>query len=198
MISYKKNLIHALQSFSEIPDDLAGEIGDLFKPREYKSGDFYLKADEEPTLFSFVLSGLFRYFYITRDGEEYTKHFSMENSLVISLSAFLEQRKSYFYIEAIEDSIVFAADMKQLMDMSENNIYLTKFMLKLIKTVFIMKEKREADFLLKDALGRYEQFLLDYPGLEKRVRQYHIATYLGITPVSLSRIRKKHRPSEIS
>ena len=197
MISYKKKLIQVLRSLSDIPDELADEVADRFKPREYKSGDFYLKAGEKPTLFSFVLSGLFRYFYITRDGDDYTKHFSMENSLVISLSAFLEQRESFFYIEALEDSMVFSVDMKELRDMSENNIHLTKFMLKLIETVFIMKEKREADFLLKDALGRYEQFLLNYPGLEKRVRQYHIATYLGITPVSLSRIRKNHRPSVI-
>ena len=62
---------------------------------------------------------------------------------------------------------------------------------KLAEMVFILKEKREAELLLSDAQERYQQFLADYPNLEKHIAQYHIASYLGITPESLSRIRAK-------
>jgi len=58
---------------------------------------------------------------------------------------------------------------------------------------FILKEQREAALLLDDAETRYRQFLSDYPGLDKRIAQYHIASYIGVTPVTLSRIRKKMR-----
>ncbi len=187
---YQQNLICVLQSFPSIPKDLAEDLVQRFQPKEYKRGKYYLEAGEIPKLFSFVASGLFRFFYITIEGEEYTKHFSMENNFMISLSAFLEQRGSYFYIEALEDSTVLSTDFKSLRELSEHDIRLMKFMLTLVELIYLLKEKREAEFLLKDARGRYEQFLLDYPGLEKRVKQYHIATYLGVNPVSLSRIRK--------
>jgi len=55
----------------------------------------------------------------------------------------------------------------------------------------VLKEEHACSFKLLDSAERYMQFLAQYPGLEKRVKQYHIASYLGITPVSLSRIRKK-------
>ena len=57
--------------------------------------------------------------------------------------------------------------------------------------VSMCKEQREAEFLLGDALTRYRNFRRRYPGLEARLAQYHVASYLGITPVALSRIRKK-------
>jgi CRP-like cAMP-binding protein len=60
---------------------------------------------------------------------------------------------------------------------------------KIAESLFIKKERREATLLLDDAKTRYLNFLEEYPGLETRLKQYHIASYLGITPVSLSRVR---------
>jgi hypothetical protein len=57
---------------------------------------------------------------------------------------------------------------------------------------YCIKEAREREFLLFDAKARYRSFLSTYPGLEKRVKQHLIASYLGITPVALSRVRKKN------
>jgi CRP-like cAMP-binding protein len=61
----------------------------------------------------------------------------------------------------------------------------------LLEKGYCTKEKREREFLLFDAEARYQSFLKSYPGLEKRVKQHQIASYLGITNVSLSRIRRK-------
>jgi CRP-like cAMP-binding protein len=55
----------------------------------------------------------------------------------------------------------------------------------------IMKDRQASNFKELNALERYRQFLVDYPGLEARIKQHQLASYLGITPVSLSRIRKK-------
>ena len=59
----------------------------------------------------------------------------------------------------------------------------------LTEQLYIKKEQREAEFLLDDAPTRYRNFQKQYPGLEDRLPQYHVASYLGITPVALSRIR---------
>jgi hypothetical protein len=65
------------------------------------------------------------------------------------------------------------------------------FVFKLLETVYIMKEMREKSFLLDSAADRYLQFLREYPNLEEHVKLYHIASFIGITPEALSRIRKK-------
>jgi len=185
--SYEKlsAIFNEILSTEELDDVL-----NFFQPVDVKSGELYLDVGEIPKYFSFVASGLFRYYYITKEGEEFTKHFSIENTFMVSISAFLQNRGSYFFIEALEDSTILSADLKHLYSLSKTNMNIMNFMVKLFETLFILKEKREADFLLKDARERYEEFLLDYPGLEDRVMQYHIASYLGINPVSLSRIRK--------
>ncbi|MCP4271690.1 MAG: Crp/Fnr family transcriptional regulator, partial [Gammaproteobacteria bacterium] len=61
----------------------------------------------------------------------------------------------------------------------------------LAEQLYIKKETREAEFLLDDAETRYLNFQTNYPGLEDRLTQYHVASYLGITPVMLSRIRRR-------
>lgn len=60
-----------------------------------------------------------------------------------------------------------------------------------MEQLYIKKETREAEFLLDDAETRYQRFQSSYPGLEERLTQYHVASYLGITPVALSRIRNR-------
>ena len=71
----------------------------------------------------------------------------------------------------------------------ETNIHWQQIYRNLLERVYIIKEKREADFLLLNATDRYMNFIKEYPHINKMIRQHHIASYLGITPESLSRIR---------
>jgi hypothetical protein len=80
-----------------------------------------------------------------------------------------------------------------LIVLSEKNIDLLKMILKLVERVYIMKEKREHHLLQLSASERYRIFSQEHPELEKLVKSYHVASYLGITPEALSRIRKKSK-----
>jgi CRP-like cAMP-binding protein len=73
----------------------------------------------------------------------------------------------------------------------ERDIFWIKFLLKFIEKGFMIKEKRERDLLLLDAETRYKNFLSEYPGMDQRIKQGIIASYLGIKPETLSRIRRK-------
>jgi CRP-like cAMP-binding protein len=151
--------------------------------------EYFLMAGDVPEFIGFVRSGLLRLFYITGDGVEVNKHFCVENTLAISYSAFLQRKESKFYIQALKDTKLLAIDHQTYTDLLNSHICWQIVARKLAEMLFILKEKREFEFLLNDAQTRYLQFLHDYPGLENRLSQYHIASYVGVTPESLSRIR---------
>jgi hypothetical protein len=74
---------------------------------------------------------------------------------------------------------------------TDKDVFWVKFLLKFIEKGYIIKEKRERDLLLLDAETRYNDFLCEFPGIDQRIKQGIIASYLGIKPETLSRIRKK-------
>ena len=76
--------------------------------------------------------------------------------------------------------------------MMENDIRWYKFAFKLMESIYVMKELRERSFLLDDAATRYKEFQAYYADIEDQIKLYYVASYLGITPETLSRIRKKN------
>ena len=101
----------------------------------------------------------------------------------------LLRQPSRLFIQALEDAKLLIADYSAYRLISESHASLQQLNCKIAELLFIKKEKRESTLLLDDAKTRYLSFLEEYPGLEVRLKQHHIASYLGMTPVTLSRIR---------
>ncbi|RDY62005.1 Crp/Fnr family transcriptional regulator [Flagellimonas nanhaiensis] len=163
-------------------------IGQILK---LEKGEYYIRAGEVPTKLGFTISGLFRYVYVNQEGREFTKGIILENQFLSSYSGMISQNPSYFFIEALEGSEVYSFSYKKWNDLLKTHPFWTQFLLEVIEKAFSKKEKRERDLLLLHAETRYLDFLKEYPNLDKRVNQTIIASYLGIQPESLSRIRKK-------
>jgi CRP-like cAMP-binding protein len=142
-----------------------------------------------------VVSGLLRLYYIDANGNEFIKSFCVENEIVAAYSALLLHEPSRLFIQALEPSTLLVADFAEYQAVSAQHACWQMVNSRIAETLFIKKEKREAALLLDDAETRYRAFLAEYPQLEQRVKQHHIASYLGITPVSLSRIRARLRRS---
>ena len=186
---YLSELVDTMNFAADIPKEERRRILKRKKVITLEKGEYFLMAGDVPQYIGFVISGLLRLFYIDSDGVEINKHFCVENTLAISYSAFLQREESKFYIQALEDTKLLAIDYETYVDLLDSHICWQIVARKLAQMLFILKEKRESEFLLSDARQRYLQFLEDYPNLESRLSQYHIASYLGITPESLSRIR---------
>jgi CRP-like cAMP-binding protein len=174
-----------------LPENKIDEFISLGKEKQVKANDFFLRIDETPKCIAFVVSGLFRYVYINEKGDEFTKGIIAENSFISSYSAMILGKPSYFSIEAIEDSKILEISWKDFMQLLDQDIFWVKFLLKFIERGYMIKEKRERDLLLLDAETRYKNFLLEFPGMDQRIKQGIIASYLGIKPETLSRIRSK-------
>jgi hypothetical protein len=139
----------------------------------------------------FIFSGLFRVYYITEEWVDRTPVFRSANNFQSAFSVFLEGTPSWYAIQAIEDSTLFCITLKEYKQLMDNNSRWNTLSRKYVEAIFIEKEKRERGFLSEDASTRHLTFLNTYPVYKERIPQHHIASYLGITPVALSRIRKK-------
>jgi len=189
MADYLSSLADAMNFVGDIPEEELKKALERARFITVKKNSYFLRAGEVPRRIGFLKSGLMCLFYIDLNGMEVNKHFSLENTLAISYSAFLQQTESKFFIQALEDSRLLTIDYDTYHELLGGHICWQIVARKLAEMVFILKEKREAELLLNDAQERYQRFLADYPGLERRIAQYHVASYLGITPESLSRIR---------
>lgn len=183
-------LICVVRSLTPIPDDQIAKLSKVFHRSHLRAGDFLIQAGEIPTQIGFVVSGLLRLYYLNSAGIEFTKAFCPENHFVAAYSALLLNHPAQFYIEALEDTTLLLADYRDYTQLCAEDSCWQTLNCRFVEGLFIKKEKREAELLLTDATTRYQRFLTEYPDLEKRVKQYHIASYLGISPVSLSRIRR--------
>ena len=184
-------LTQVIQSLAEIPDEEILKFQSIGQTKSIKAGNNFISGGQIPGKFGIVIQGLFRYVYSTASGKEFTKAFMPEYNFLSSYSAMIQKYPSYYSIEALEDSEVFEINYRQWQELQEENPCWKDFLISLLEKGYFIKERREREFLLLDAENRYKNFIDEYPGLEKRVKQHMVASYLGITPVALSRIRKK-------
>lgn len=189
----RARLAATLRQLAEIPEAELGRALDLFRPASLRRDEHLLRAGEVPATIAFLVSGILRLYYLDEAGNEYTKSFCCAPDLVGAYSALLLDEPSRLFIQALEDASLLVADYGEYRRLAAGHGCWQTVNLRIAETLFIKKEKREAALLLDDAEARYRQFQAEYPRLEGRVRQRHIASYLGITPVSLSRIRARRR-----
>jgi CRP-like cAMP-binding protein len=174
-----------------LPENRVDEFYNLGKEKSIKATEFFIRAGEIPIKIAYVINGLFRYVYINEKGDEFTKAIITENNFISSYSAMVLLKPSYFTIEALENSQFLEIQWNDFNKLLDKDIFWVKFLLKFIEKGYIIKEKRERELLLLDAETRYKDFLLEFPGINQRIKQGILASYLGIKPETLSRIRKK-------
>jgi len=179
-----------LQLLANAPSDQIEMILHIATLKEFSKGEYFIREGEIPNKFAYNCRGLFRY-YIDSDGNDFTKGFFPANTIISSYSAMIHNRGSYFNIEALEDSTLLIINFDDWQHLFKGHVCWKTFLIAMLETGYCTKETRERKFLLCDAETRYRSFLNNFPDLDKRIKQHYIASYLGITPVALSRIRKK-------
>lgn len=138
----------------------------------------------------FVCSGLLRFYYITDKGMESNKAFITENTFAGSLAAYNLDLPILYGVQALEPTITLTANFSDFVALFEQHPIFDRLGRKLAEWLLVRKELRARSLLQQQAQERYLDFVKQYPDLVKRVPQYHIASYLGITEVSLSRLKR--------
>ena len=165
-------------------------VQDLFKEKKYKKGDFFLAEGETCKHVGFITKGIVRY-YINDEGEEKTYGFSKENDFVSNYESFVPQTPSQQIIQALEDSVLLVISRNDLQQFYAHIKEGERFGRLVIEQVFIQTLKERNSFYTDSPEFRYEKFIQQHPYLQPRLSQYYIASYVGVKPQSLSRIRKR-------
>lgn len=151
--------------------------------------EFLITEGKTCNFIGIVVSGAMRSFIRGDEPDEFNNDFYFEHDFVSAYTSFLTSRPTNCNIQALTDaSVAYITSEQYHALVSQDNEWL-KLGKCIAETFFIRKCKRETSFLKHPAAKRLEGLLQLYPGIEQRVSQYHIASYLGIQPESLSRIK---------
>jgi CRP-like cAMP-binding protein len=184
-----------LNSFSDISEDTFSKLHNIAKIIEVDAGFKLAKAGDTPTKIYLLFSGIMRAYLSTEEGKEYNKKFFMPLSFVAPLTALINKDKSLLNYETLTACKLYELNFNDFMQLVENDLSISKLYIKALETVFMEYEKRQLEFISMDATQRYLALKSEIPDIEKLIPQYQIASYLSITPVQLSRIRKKIKTS---
>ena len=173
-------------AFKDLQALIASATSKSYAPTEYLIEEGTIKRE----LF-FINKGLVRVFHINEKGEEITTRVISENRPVVSPEIVLFNNASKFYFQAIEPTETLHIDYDVLQNIIEKNPKLERNRHKILLELLRVAGERIESFVLLSPEERYLQFIQKNPEISNRIPNKYIANILGITPVSLSRIRKR-------
>ncbi len=175
-----------------IDPDVLSPLMPLIQKREFACKSFLLRAGDIWNKVYFIRSGLIRLFYLDTKGREFNKAFFWKNHCIWPVAPQDRKAEVAFSIAAVEDTTVLACPFQYLYDILQQTDNWTNFALPFAETLVEQKMQREQDFLLLSATERFEKFSAAHPDLIARIPDYHLASFLGMTNVSLSRIKRSY------
>lgn len=163
-------------------------LASTIKKIEPKKGDLLLKEGEIAKYIYWISSGMLRQFYY-KNGRDVTEHFACEGQAAICIASMFKKEGSTLLVEAIEDSVIHLMPYDNLIKLSETTPSFANFLRKLLESSLIVSQEKADSWRYETVRERYERFLREYPNAAKRASVNHIASYLLMTPETLSRVR---------
>ena len=185
-----KQVLYNIQRVFHTSAEEMKAIESVMKVTSLKKNEFLLKENEVCKTIGFIERGSMRLFYESPD-REVCNDFFFENSLIGSVASFISQTPSIVNIAAIEDCELLLFHYDDVIELTRKFVSLQTLANIILQEQLIRAEKREAS-LLKDAPEvRFKNLLEEHPKIFKRIPLHYVASYLGITPETLSRYRAK-------
>ncbi len=182
-------LIDELRKIESFSDEEIDHLQSLLVKKFIRKGDHFLNPNQVSRHIAFIDSGLTVH-YSLHDGIEIPCNFSMEGNWMGSLKSFDSGSPTEVAIKALEDLWIREISTEHTQQLFDSSPCWLRFKNHLLQDVFFNITQHNADLAMLDAKERYYKFMREKPDLFNRIPQYYIAAYLGITPQSLSRIRK--------
>lgn len=178
----------ALARLSVVSDATWAAIQPSIRSKSVAAGEQLLDAGEIARRVYFVSQGLFREYYVDHHGREATRRFCTAGEMTGSLADLLSGGPSMCSIEAIHDGEVLHLPWQEIDALGSVNSEWNMLMRRLAEVLFLRKVKREFEMLTLSASERHRLFESEYPEVRHRIPRRLVASYLGITPVHLSRV----------
>lgn len=183
-------LINYLLQFGNLNPQQINFISTKMTEIELSKESYFAEAGKIANEIGFILDGILRVCYYNNKGEEITKYFIEENNFVVDLDSFDNRIASSEYIQAVTSCRLIIFSKKDWEEIESTIVGWESIVNKIVKKSLIQKIDRRSSLVSEDATTRYLTFMEKYPQLINRIPLSYLASYLGITQSSLSRIRK--------
>ncbi|NOY36910.1 MAG: Crp/Fnr family transcriptional regulator [Chlorobi bacterium] len=181
-------IMETLKRFGTISEQARIVLAEVITKRSLPKGTLLLEQGKTCKYLNFMESGFARAYYY-REGKEITSWFAFENDIVASMYSFTAQKPSYENIEIMENCVLHSIHFDQLQQLYKEYPEFNLIGRLLIEKYFVELEERIFSLQIQSAKERYKEILNNHPELLKRASLGHIASYLGISQETLSRIR---------
>ena len=188
-----KELIDYILQFGNLNKQQTDFIISKAKRLELQKNEYLSEAGKIPKYVGFVLEGIFRFCYYDNKGEEITHYFIYDNSFVADYQRFEAQLVASEYVQAVTDCKLLVFSKKDWDEISNTILDWDVISAKIEKKCLINSIEKRSPLVSEDATTRYISFMEEFPNLINRIPLSYVASYLGITQQSLSRIRKNIR-----
>jgi len=181
-----------LINFAALTEKDIADSRPLWKPRKLKKGEFFNMQNMVCNDLGLIIKGIFRIYYDNpKTNEETNIFFFTENQFIVSFRSFVTRIACHYFIEAMEDSELIYITYRDLSGLYETHPNWARFGRLLAEQFFSYSQTRTEELLFFSPEERYIRLLDEHPNIIHRIPAYHIASFLGITNPSLSRIRKR-------
>jgi CRP-like cAMP-binding protein len=187
----KSILYKYMSKFTSLTEELQQTIANEIKIDEFKKGTILLRQGDVPTKCYFVLKGCIRQYSVNEKGKEVTSNFYTEEQAIAVFNNHKLDKSSDYTFACLEDSVLVVGDLDMEQVMYTKHTQLEIMTRKMIEENFGKVQEEFATFIASTPEERLNTLLLKRPHLMDRVPQHQLASYLGITPESLSRIKKR-------
>lgn len=184
-------ILHNVGKHVKLTEEEAAYFTSLLKPKQVKKGHFLVEAGEMATFECYVLSGCLRSYHIDEKGNEHMLQFAPEDWWTGDIASFTKGLPAVLFCDALEDSLILKLEREDIEPLYARVPKFERFFRILITNALITAQRRLISTISRPAEERYVEFARMYPGLDGRVPQKLIASFLGMTPEFLSTVRKR-------
>ena len=186
-----KNLINFINNFHVLPKESYQKFHKLTELKKFSNKDVLANYGETPKQLFILKSGVVRSYYTDEKGKEYIRSLFTPFSATGALGALVLDKPSDLSYDCLTDCELYAINFKDLKQLALNDKNIAFMYASALESVFLLLESRIYDLTVLNATMRYKKLKLAISNIENLIPQYHIASFLNITPVQLSRIRKE-------
>ena len=178
----------AEQTTVSISKEALDKLASVLVRNEIKKGQNFLSEGEVCTQMGYVYKGLVRQYYY-KSGKEMTEHFCCEDGVFICIESFLRQKPSRLVVEALENTVIYGIPHDPILKLAEECYEIEKVYRGLLENSLILSQVKMDMFRFESANERYNRLLREQPEIVKRAPLSYIASFLLMTPETLSRVR---------